>query len=368
MKVFHITLLALLALSGCMGDGGSGNDDRETGYITPAGIKGLYYQTASQTGTTDASGQFKYYPGERLSLRVGNLPLFEDIPVSDYLTPLDFVASIRTQLNTAGLTDEGLLSHKPREQTLIEETVIMNLTRFLLSLNWAGNTADGKGVDIRQRVINQINAALPDLPDPIDFTATEADFIREGLSPSPANQLLARICFYPAGDELCETPPTPDEIAAADPIPDNPDDRIPGKEYSEDLANKRDRIIKSIRKVDDVARDEARQYLKRELDAISLRRANRYYLDKETANLATSDTSIKTVQIRRINGTPSLSALEAKSTNPLNVVIHAYNRQGANVDYFIEGEAGKEGEVLVNFKPAGDYRWVKKQLRVIIKP
>lgn len=368
MKVAHITLLALFALSGCMGGGGSGSDDRETGYITPAGIRGLHYQTASQTGTTDSAGRFKYYPGERLSLRVGNLPLFDDIPVSDYLTPLDFVETIRTQLNTAGLTDEGLLSHKPQETALIEKTVIMNLTRFLLSLNWEGNTADGKGIDIRQRVIDQINAALPELSGPIDFTAAETDFIKEGTSPSPANQLLARICFYPPDDELCQTPPTLDEIAAADPVPDNPDDRVPGKEYSEDLANKRDRIIKSIRKVDDVSRDEARQYLKRELDTISLMRANRYYLDDETANLSASDTGIKTVQIRKINGTPNLSALEAKSTNPLDVVIHAYDRQGANVDYFIDGDAGREGEVLVNFKPAGDYRWVKKQLRVVIEP
>lgn len=368
MKVVNFTLLILLTLSGCGGGGDSGSDDRETGYITPAGIGGLHYQTASQTGTTDAAGRFRYYPGERLSLSIGNLPLYDDIPVSDYITPLDFVASIRTQLDTAGLTDEGLLSHKPQEQFLIEKTVIMNLTRFLLSLNWEGNTADGKGIDIRQRVISQINAALPDLSGPVDFSVSEADFVKEGTSPSPANQLLARICFYPAGDELCETPPTPEEIAAAEPAPDNPEDRIPGMEYSEDLANKRDRIIKAIRKVDDVGRDEARQYLKRELDAISLVRANRYYLDEETANLSASDTSIKTVQIRKINGTPSLSGIEAKSTNPLDVVIHAYNRQGANVDYFIDGEAGKEGEVLINFKPSGDYRWIKKQLRVIIEP
>jgi hypothetical protein len=26
----------------------------------------------------------------------------------------------------------------------------------------------------------------------------------------------------------------------------------------------------------------------------------------------------------------------------------------------------EEGEVLVNFKPGGDYRWVKKQIRVVI--
>ncbi len=368
MKAAHLTLLALFTLSGCLGGGGSSRDDRETGYITPAGIKGLHYRTASQLGTTDAAGRFRYYPGERLSLQVGDLPLFDGIPASDYLTPLDFIAPIRARLDTAGLTNEGLLSHKPQEQALIEKTVVMNLTRFLLSLNWEGNTADGKGIDIRQRVIDQINGALPELSAPVDFTVSEQAFIQAGTSPSPANQLLAKICFYPPDNELCEAPPTLDEIAAADPVPVNPNDRVPGKLYSQDLANKRDRILKSIRKVDDVGRDVARQYLRRELDAISLIHANRYYLDQATANLSASDTSIKTVQIRKINSPVSLSALEAKSTNPLDVVIHAYNRQTANVDYFIDGDAGKEGEILVNFKPAGDYRWIKKQLRVVIGP
>lgn len=282
------------------------------------------------------------------------------------MTPLDFVPAIRAQLNTASLTDEGLLSHGPTELELMQDIEVLNLTRFLLALNWEQTTGNGNGIDIRDRVINQLNAALPNLTGPIDFSASEADFTAAGTSPSPANQLLAEICFYPADNELCEESPTPEEIENAPEAPENPDERESGVDYRQDLQNKRERILNAIRTMESVSQSEARDYLRRELDIVSQQKANQYYLNASTATHPASNTGIKTVRIRKIDGQPQLTNLEAQSTNDVNVVVHSFDRQAGTVEYFIDGNGGGEGEVLVNFRPSGDYRWVKKQIRVII--
>lgn len=372
MKLVHttlhaITLTGVIALSGCFDGDGSSDNGASTGQLTPTGIKGVGYQTNSQSGTTDAEGRFRYYPGESLTLSVGDLVLFSEVPAQDFVIPLEFVPDVRNQLDQASLTDEGLLSHKPTEDQLMENDAVMNATRFLLSLNWQGSTNDGSGVDLRGRVVNQLNAALPTLTAPVDFSVSQTRFSGEGDVLSPANQLLESICFYPADDELCEEPPTLEEIANAPEAPDDPQDREPGVEYKQDLENKRERILSAVRTIDEVTRDDARQYLRRELDIISNNRANRYYLDSSTARHPASDDGIKSIQVRKVGGESSLAQIEAKSTNPMNVVIHSFSRETAEVEYFIDGEAGREGEVLVNFRPAGDYRWVKKQIRVIIE-
>lgn len=366
MKLVHITLLSVVALTGCLDSGGGSSDDRSTGYITPTGIEGLSYQTNSQTGTTGEKGEFRYYPGEQLSLRVGNLALYDGIPAQDYVTPLEFAASIRDQLTLASVDDQGLLSHKPTEQQLIETDPVMNLTRLLLSLSWQPAN-EGRGIDIRERVISQLNAALPGIEGEIDFSVGSNTFAATEPALSPANQLLAEICFHPEGDELCEEPPSQAEIDNAPEAPQNQQERDPDVEYRQDLENKRERILGAVRTIEDISRDDVRAYLTRELDIISNNRSNRYYLDAATANLAAADTGIKTIRIRKVGDEPSLAKLEAISTNELDVVVHSFDPQVAEVEYFIAGDAGREGEVLVNFRPTGDYRWVRKQIRVIIE-
>lgn len=367
MKLVHMTLLSVVALAGCLDSGGGSSDDRSTGQLTPTGIKGVAYQTNSQSGTTNERGEFRYYPGERLSLRVGDLALFDGIPARDFVTPLEFAAGVRDQLTLASVNDEGLLSHKPTEAQLIETDQVMNITRLLLSLSWQPTTTEGRGIDIRERVISQLNAALPAISGEIDFSVSTNQFGATEPALSPANQLLARICFYPEDDELCEDPPTQAEIDNAPEAPQDQADRDPDVEYRQDLENKRERILGAIRTIEDISRDDVRTYLGRELDIISNNRSNRYYLDGATANLKAGDTGIRSIRIRKVGGEPSLAQLEAVSTNEQDVVVHSFSSETAEVEYFIDGEAGREGEVLVNFRPAGDYRWVKKQIRVIIE-
>lgn len=370
LKTGSFLLISALLLTGCLDDdgGSGGGDGSKTGKITPTGITGLTYQTASRNGTTDDQGRYRYFPGEVLSLSVGDLDLVTDVPVEPVVTPLEFFTFEREALEIAGTTDEGLQSHRITEQQLIQTSdPVMNLTRFLLALNWRLRTNDGENIDIRERVIDQLNAALPDLAEPIDFTVSRGEFALEtDEALSPANQLLAEICFYPPDDELCEDPPTQEEIDSAPPRPEDPDDRDPDIEYSEDLRSKRDRILKAIRTIDNVDVETAETYLTRELDILTTQLGIRYYLNEFVADYAASDASVKTVDVKKIAGKPDLADIEAISTRDQDVAVHSFDWQSASAEYFLMGESGGEAEILVNFKPSDTYRWVKKSLRVVI--
>lgn len=363
-----LALSATLMVSGCTGDDSNSDNDARTGRLNYHGFSGLDYTTASQSGRTGYSGEFHYYPGETLDFRVGDLPLAEDIPAGPYVTLLEFLPDVRTAVSYPSVNSHGLSDHAATEQQLLANNEpLINLTRLLLALNWSGTPGQNEGIVITQRVIDQLNSALPYLSSPIDFNVSEIDFTRHDEDTvSPANQLLAAICFYPEGHELCEPPPTQEEIASAPPRPEDPDEQDPDTVYSEDLQAKRQQILNSIRSLDDVAAEDARNYLTQELNAISTTIANRYYLDNYVASHPATDTRIKTINIRRIAGTPELADLEAVSTRPEDVMIHATDWQRAQVEYYVSGETGGESELLLSFRPEESYRWIHKSLRVII--
>ncbi|KXO09760.1 hypothetical protein [Marinobacter excellens] len=371
MRFVHLTRLLLpfsaaFVLAGCLDSGGSsGSDDTSTGRVQFLGVSGLDYQTASQTGTTDDQGRFRYYPGETLSFNVGNLPIVSDVPAREYVTFLEFLPETRDALNTPGVNDEELRDHTISEQQQLNNITLLNMTRFLMALNWTENVPEGSGIDIRTRVVDQLNAALdnPDLPNALNFNVNQAEFTAED---SPANQLLAQICFYPEDDELCSAPPTDDDINNAPPRPENDDDIDPDTDYREDLENLRNRILQAVRTLEDADNERARTYLRRELNAITREIRRRYYLADHKANHAASDTEIKTVAIRKIGGEPELAQLEAISKREQDVVVHSWSWQDADVDYFVAGPSGGESELLINFRPGNTYRWVRKQLRVVI--
>lgn len=375
MKPLYSSLIpACIAalITGCGGDS-SGGTDHLQGQLMPNGIQGLSYQTASKTDTTGSGGSYHYYPGEVLQFSVGDLVLASDVPADDIITPLEFFPALRAKLSNAPINDEGLLDHRITEQSLIKDPTLLNFTRFLLALNWQESVKEGEGLDIRERVVKQLNAALPLLEEPIDFTVSPTAFDATGDNASPANILLSRICFYPEDDFRCSEPPTQAEIDAAPPRPvagdgEDIDDLLdPDIDYKEDLISLRDRIENAKRNLTQFSEQDAETYLTNELDAATRVHANRYYLDRATAAHPASDTGIQEVWLRKIGGEPELAAMEAISTREADVTIHAYSAQTASVEYFVSGASGGESDLLVNFRPVGEYRWLKKQLRVVIK-
>ena len=366
-----LALLGALAFTGCLDNESGSGDDTSTGRLNFNGFSGLSYQTASQAGTTNAAGEFRYYPGETLEFRVGDLPLISGVPAQQYITLLEFFEPTRTALQTPMADEEGLTTHTLTEQQVLENTTLMNLTRFLMLLNWSEGIPEGEDIELRTRVISQLNAALQDLTGPIDFTASEPEFTATTPTLSPANQLLAAICFYPEDDERCEEPPSQAEIDNAPPRPGDADERDPDVEYKEDLQAKKERIEGSVRSMEDTSTEDAQTYLTRELKGISTAVAKRYYLDDDVASYPATDTAIKQVAVRRIGGGLALAELEAISTRPQDIQVYSTDWQSAEVEYFVAGPvagtSGRESELLLSFRPENTYRWVRKQLRVIIR-
>ncbi|MGP4842597.1 organic solvent ABC transporter permease [Marinobacter sp. 1Y8] len=365
-----LLVVSTLTLHGCFGGDGGGGNDTATGQITLTGIGGLTYQTQSQRSLTDASGRYAYYPGETVDLNIGDLPVGIDIPTDDVITPLQFLPETRAQLQSSVTDEFGLLSHKPVEKQVIQNSTLINITRFMMAMDDNETTNDGGNIYFTARNISQLNQAMTYLPDSIDFTLPVSVFALDDEDTgemSAANKALSEICFYPPDDELCEDPPTQAEIDAAPAPPTADEPRDENVVYRDDLENKRDRILAAIRKVGDIQLPEVEEYLLRELDKITTERTNRYYLSTVTANISATDTGIREVFVRLVGGEPNLQGLEALSTDEMAVVVHSTSAQTHSAEYFVAGAPGDESEVIVNFRPADDYRWLRKPLRVIIE-
>ncbi|MDO3721982.1 organic solvent ABC transporter permease [Marinobacter sp. chi1] len=367
---FSLTLVSTVLLAGCLDISGSDDatDDRSVGRLNFNGISGLTYQTQSQRGQVTENGEFKYYPGETLTFWVGDLKLADVVPAQEFVTLLEFLPEVRSQLTNTAPDSDGLSTHKITEQELLEDSAQMNLTRFILALNWTADVASDRTIDIRERVIEQINDALPMIEGEIDFQVSELEFaLKDDDKLSPANQLLSKICFYPEEDERCSPPPSQAEIEQAEPIPAEPNEIDENKIYREDLVAKRALILSSTRSIDKVRRDNAQAFMVNELNDITTLVSNRYYLDDYVANHSASDTSLQTAEIRQIGRSTSLVDMDAISTRPHDVVLHSTSWQDAEIEYFVAGEPGGESELILSFRPEDTYRWIRKQLRVVIE-
>lgn len=309
------------------------------------GIQGIHYETASQSGTTDARGTYHYYPGETISFSVGDLQLAKDIPAKPYLSPLDFFADSRDALAHPSTDTYGLLSQRPVVDNLAASGDANNLTRFLLDLDQDKTVTNGNPITITQRTIDQINAILPTLSGPIDFSTTN------GLA--VADDLLSQICFYPASDYRCTRPvPTQAQIdATTDPAE---------KQRLKDIVN-------SVRYLSDVAEQTAHDLLVTDTGNYDRSVAVQYYLAPDAIDLPASDTQLQEARLLKINGKVALDDLEAISLDSSVVAINAFSTNSGTFDYYAVGSASQNATLLVAFKPTGDYRWYEKSLRVVLK-
>jgi len=118
----------LLGLAGCGGSGGSGGTVSAPGATTPVAkvgvfldspVQGLRYSTPTQSGTTDANGNFYYLPGETIAFSLGNVQFGASV-AGPVLTPLDLAAT-----------------------TLAADQRVTNMLVLLQSLDADANVANG---------------------------------------------------------------------------------------------------------------------------------------------------------------------------------------------------------------------------------
>jgi len=120
---FYISLLSVLIAS--CGGGGGGSDNNpppataETGILLDSPVSGVNYQTATQSGVTDAQGQYSYIAGETVIFSIGDV-VFPSTQAAPVVTPLDMI----------GETD-------------LTDTSVINILRLLQSLDIDGDPTNG---------------------------------------------------------------------------------------------------------------------------------------------------------------------------------------------------------------------------------
>ena len=153
-RVLSLSTACALLLVGCGGGSStsSGDSDSEgavlTGVFVDSPVEGLVYSTQTQSGTTNALGEFNYLAGEQVTFSIGATQL-PAVQAADQLTPIDIAAN---GVNPADMTT--------------------NIARLLQSLDLDGNPDNG--ITIPETVATS-EARL-------DFDVSENDFANDAAT------------------------------------------------------------------------------------------------------------------------------------------------------------------------------------------
>lgn len=96
MKKSLMFIGVAMALAGCSGGSGHNNNgggsggqaETETGVFLDSAVAGIGYRTETQSGVTNAAGEYDYLPGESVTFFIGDLE-FPPVTASGVVTPAD---------------------------------------------------------------------------------------------------------------------------------------------------------------------------------------------------------------------------------------------------------------------------------------
>lgn len=146
------SLVALLFFMISCGGGGGGDSANvnppttvQEGTFIDSAVEGLEYETATQSGVTDAAGTFRFQTGETITFSMGNV-IIGQATGKETITPMDLVPSAVDVTNPT----------------------VTNICRLLQSLDEDGNV--NNGIRITQAMRDEIDGK------PIDFNLSIAEF------------------------------------------------------------------------------------------------------------------------------------------------------------------------------------------------
>ncbi len=165
-----IVFSLLTACGGGGGGGGSSAPEALTGRFVDSAVQGLRFQSATQSGTTNANGEFKYFAGETVTFYIGNFVLGSAVGAV-LITPFE-LSGIPLPVNSVDVT-RAINQYYNGNNNLSPLNSAMNRAVFLQTIDQDGYPHDG--------II--IPAALADLLNgkQLDFTQSHWDF-EEALS------------------------------------------------------------------------------------------------------------------------------------------------------------------------------------------
>ncbi|MEW6999126.1 DM13 domain-containing protein [Colwelliaceae bacterium BS250] len=150
MLKISLALCISTLLFGCGGSGGDSSSEPDssptavapqefTGQFIDSPVEGLSYSTATQSGITNAEGEFIYLQSEQVTFSIGDLAL-----------PAVMAQSVVTPLNIFSSED-------------VYQKEVSNLLRLLQSLDNDGNPDNGILInDQTQQVFNQVDLVFTD--------------------------------------------------------------------------------------------------------------------------------------------------------------------------------------------------------------
>lgn len=150
MKKHTLSIVIVAAsLSGCGGGSDSSSPtpapEVKTGIFTDSPVKGLYYETKSQSGLTNQLGEFSYIEGEIITFKLGGSILGMS-KAQENITPFT-LTGVKALSNQSQITD-ALLSDTPNS---FEKAI--NIATLLQGLDQDGNPENGIDLgDAHQRL------------------------------------------------------------------------------------------------------------------------------------------------------------------------------------------------------------------------
>jgi len=147
IQVQNILLIIGLSilLAACGGGGGGDTESASQGVFLDSPVEGLRFETATQSGTTDANGTFSYMPGEMVEFFIGDISLGR-VAGAATLTPIDLVPGAMDETNE----------------------YVTNMLRFLQSLDDDLDATNGI------QITSTFQAAM--MGQTLDFMQATADF------------------------------------------------------------------------------------------------------------------------------------------------------------------------------------------------
>lgn len=144
MKLFLSVAVCAILVAGCGSSSSTSNDavgDPQgavlTGVLLDSAVEGMSFNTATQSGVTNALGEFQYINGENVTFSLGDLA-FPTASASETVTPLDMTSSgsiyDNLVVNTVVLLQSLDVDANPSNGITISEQVIASATSFDLNV------------------------------------------------------------------------------------------------------------------------------------------------------------------------------------------------------------------------------------------
>lgn len=137
--------------------------------------------------------------------------------------------------------------------------------------------------------------------------------------------------------------------------------------YKEDLLDKRKKIIEGRRSTTLKGSDETEQLIGYESTLIYKELGERLFFDHFGETVKEGDHKTRTINIYSEQRDFSITGMEVESENDRIVRIDGFSEESKNFSYSPIGVAGEEATIIINLRVNDDYRWYRKNYRVIIE-